>query len=175
VWHPDHPKLMHVIHAAEGKVTYQAVEDPASLPLPTDFIGLFGRKLMEYEGLCEEDGGLGKAYHHDVGVIARWDGRDKALRLWLKDILQSEENKDDIAALPAGIKSKFKQRPRKPCPCGQQYCYSNNRAEKIFTYVYEGVTYEMCEKRSFVFRGEDVSLIPFYLRLLELEYSLKKH
>jgi hypothetical protein len=173
VWHPDHPLLMHVIHAAEGSVDYRHVEDPASLPLPTDFIGLFGRKLGEYEGLYEEAQSVHKWYRYQDRVIARWDNRDKSIRLWLKNILQSDKYKDGIAALPANIKTRFKQRPRKPCPCGQQHCYANDRAERVFTYTYEGVQYEMCERRSFVFKGDDVNLVPVYLRMLEWEYGLK--
>ena len=129
---------------------------------------------MEYEGLYEEAHSVHKWYYYGEKVIARWDNRDKSIRLWLKNIVQSDGFKSEIVALPVAVKSKFKLRPRKSCPCGQQHCYANDRAEKVFTYMHEGNQYEMCEKRSFVFKGEDVNLVPVYLRMLELEYGLKK-
>ena len=134
------------------------------------FFIYFDRMLMDYEGFDGKRGDMSEVFYNDKKIAQHWGERGKSLSLWLKNILQQEKYKDEIFALPNSVKSKFKQRPRKPCPRGQ--CYKNDRDEKVFTYTYEDNQYEMCERRSFVFKGDDVELVPVFLRLLELEYGL---
>ena len=175
---PGKPALLRVMHTIANNgaqnvgciMDYRKIEDPASLPLPTDFFGLFDRKLMEYEGIDKDRGDRSKWVHNDKIIAQHWGERGKSLCVWLKNILQQEKYKDEILALPKSVQSKFKLRPRKPCPCGQ--CYKIDRNEKVFTYAYEGNQYEMCERRSFIFKGDDVELVPVFLRMLEMEYDL---
>jgi hypothetical protein len=169
---------MNVIHSLEQKMEqcgncldYSKIQDPATLPPPTTFRGIFTKGIMEYEGI-EYDDWYGYSFNGKRIARIRWDNTEKSLRLWLKNILQQEKHAQEIAALPAAIKSKLKPRAaaRKPCPCGE--CYKNERNEKVFEYTYDGNKYDMCEQRSFVFKNLDIDFIPICLRLLELEYGL---
>jgi len=173
---PDHTHVMRVIFTLNEKIgneiRYSAVQDPATLPPTTTFKGIFAKGIMEYEGI-EYDDFYGYSFNGKRIARISWNTNEKSLRLWLKNVLQKEKYKDELEALPKAIKSKFKLRPRKPCPCGQQYCYTNHRNEKVFTYTFEGAQYEMCEQRSFIFKNLDIELIPVCLRLLEVEYGLK--
>ena len=169
------PHIMRVIHALEGQLEkcgnlfkHQSIQDPATLPLSMTFNAIFLRTLTAYASVEAYDDGH-TFWLNGKKIASITD----ALRLWLKDIFQ-EENEREITALPGKIKSKFKRRARKPCPCGEQYCYKNNRNEKVFTYTYEGDQYEMCEKSSFIFKDLSIEFIPFYIRMLELEYGLTK-
>jgi len=174
---PSNPNVMHVVCAVGEKVgnhmDYTKVQDPATLPPPTTFHENFHKNITAYEGV-EFDGW--NAYNYNDKRIARIirNKNEKTLRLWLKNILQQDKYKQEIAALPSNIKSKFKRRTRKPCPCGETMCYKDERGERVVEYTYEGDRYEMCEKNSFVFKGLDMERIPAYLRLLELEYGLTR-
>jgi len=172
------PYIMRVIYSFDllrnwlgNHMDYSKIQDPATLPTPTTFHEYFDQSILVYKDV-EFDGW--NAYNFNDKRIARIirNKNEKTLRLWLKNILQQDKYKQEIAALPSNIKSKFKRRTRKPCPCGETMCYKDERNEKAFEYEYEGKQYDMCEKSSFVFKDLDVELIPTYLRLLELEYGL---
>ena len=170
---PNNANVVRIIHAV-GRDTgantdYRKVQNPATLPPPTDFRGIFNKHFLEYDGTE-----INKAYYYNGVEIAwlRWDKTEKKLAIKLKNILLSDEHKQEITIMPNKIKQKFKLRPRKPCPCGN--CYKDDRNEKVFEYTYEGISYETCEKRWFYFTNPDLGLIPIYIRLLEMEYGLKK-
>ena len=171
---PDHPHVMRVIFTLNEKIGneihYNAIQDPATLPSPTTFRGIFTKGIMEYEGITHDDW-YGYSFNGKRIARIRWDNTEKSLRLWLKNVLQDKKFAKEIDALPKALKSKFKPRnSRKPCPCGE--CYKNERNETVFEYPFEGNHYEMCEQRSFMFKNLDTEHIPVCLRLLELEYGL---
>jgi len=171
------PHVMRLIHTLEGQLevcgnhlNYIHIQDPATLPLPTDFKSVFRRYMTAYTGVEVFDGGHVYVFADKKIATVGYDG--KTIRLWLKNILQQEKFAQEIAALPNKFKSKFKRRARKPCPCGEQFCYKNKRNEKVFEYTYDGVKYEMCEQSSFAFKEIDEESMSIYFKLLELEYGM---
>jgi len=175
------PHIMRIIYSLDltrgrlgNHIDYRKVQDPALLPPPTDFHGVFDKGILAYNGV-EFDGW--NAYNFNDKRIARRikNKNEKTLRLWLKDIFSNEAHMQEVAVMPDKIKSRFKRRARKPCPCGETMCYQNERDEKVVEYTYEGEKYEMCHKNSFIFKDLEVELVPTYLRLLELEYGLVKN
>ena len=171
------PNVMRVIHSLEQKMEqcgnsldYRKIQDPATLPPPTNFAPLFHQKLMKYKGV-EFDW---NAYYYDGKRIARLINgkKDKVLRLWLIKVLQQSEYSDAIATLSAQIKKNFIRHPKKSCPCNEPMCYKDERNEQVVEYTYEGKHYEMCHKNSFAFKDWDIDLVPVYLKLLELEYDM---
>ncbi|MCL2405451.1 MAG: AraC family transcriptional regulator [Defluviitaleaceae bacterium] len=171
---PGHPHVMRVIFTLNEKIGneihYNAVQDPATLPLPSTFKGIFTHGIMKYQGI-EHDDWYGYTFKGKRIARIRWDNTEKSLRLWLKNVLKEKAFAKEIDALPKVIKSKFKPRnARKPCPCGE--CYKDERNETVIEYPFEGNWYEKCEQRSFIFKNLDVQHIPICLHLLELEYGL---
>ena len=121
-----------------------------------------GYKNVRYNGFSYFD-----ADNTEIAYVHHECNPETKFMLVLPNVLTNlTKYEQEISAMPEGVVAKLRPKPPKVCSGhGSKHC------SQLASFSFEGNAYTVCARHSIDVYDDDLSLIPYYWRLLEMEYG----